>query len=126
MRSTAAVLLAIACALPAQVTTQEDHKRMMDLLGIRELRRNAANYDESKATPYESLPDPMVLNDSKRVSSAEMWWKRRRPEIVEHFDREVYGRTPKRTPKVTWEITGSRSWDTWTTPPTRRWPWIFN
>ena len=35
-----------------------------------------------------------------------MWWKQRRPEIVEDFDREVYGRVPKETPKVKWEVTG--------------------
>lgn len=33
-----------------------------------------------------------------------MWWRQRRPEIVEDFDREVYGRTPKKTPKVKWEV----------------------
>src|SRR5438132_14179449 len=47
---------------PVQLTAQEDHKRMMELLKIKELRRgangnnakaeNAANYDESKANPY--------------------------------------------------------------------------
>lgn len=29
----------------------------------------------------------------------------RRPEIVEDFDREVYGRVPRETPKVVWEVT---------------------
>ena len=29
-----------------------------------------------------------------------MWWNQRRPEIVELFDREIYGRVPKDTPKV--------------------------
>jgi len=33
-----------------------------------------------------------------------MWWKLRRPEIQEHFDREIYGRVPEDVPKVTWEI----------------------
>ena len=32
-----------------------------------------------------------------------MWWKERRPEIVEDFEREVYGRIPKNIPKVTWD-----------------------
>jgi hypothetical protein len=36
-----------------------------------------------------------------------MWWDVRRPEIVEYFDREIYGRVPKATPKVTWEVTGT-------------------
>ena len=31
----------------------------------------------------------------KKVTTAEMWWKQRRPEIVEDMEREVYGRVPK-------------------------------
>ena len=34
-----------------------------------------------------------------------MWWRQRRPEIVEDFDREIYGRVPANTPKVNWEVT---------------------
>jgi (4-O-methyl)-D-glucuronate---lignin esterase len=90
---------------------------MMDLLKIKSLRRgpsgnpraaNAANYDEAKANPYPDLPDPLVLKNGKKVTSAEMWWKQRRPEIVEDFDREVYGRVPKNTPKVKWEVADTR------------------
>jgi hypothetical protein len=101
---------------PVQMTAQEDHKRTMELLGIKELRRgadgnakskNAANTDESKATPYPDLPDPLVLKNGKKVTTAEVWRKERRPEIVEDFDREVYGRVPKDTPKVKWEVTAT-------------------
>jgi hypothetical protein len=102
---------------PVQLTTQEDHKRMMELLNIKELRKgadgrntkapNAANYDEAKANPHPKLPDPLVLKNGEKVTSAEMWWKRRRPEIVEEFDREIYGRTPKETPAVKWEVTST-------------------
>src|SRR5207245_1612513 len=38
------------------------------------------------------------------VTSARMWWKERRPEIVEDFDREIYGRVPKNVPAVRWEV----------------------
>jgi hypothetical protein len=102
---------------PAQLTTQEDHQRMMDLLHITTLRRgadgrnaeapNAANYDEAKANPYPKLPDPLVLKNGRKVTTAAAWWKQRRPEIVEDFDREIYGRVPKVTPKVNWEVTGT-------------------
>jgi hypothetical protein len=102
---------------PVQLTAQQDHKRMMELLNIKELRRgangrdpkapNAANYDESKANPYPNLPDPLVLKNGKKVATAELWWKQRRPEIVEDFDREIYGRAPKDTPKVKWEVTAT-------------------
>ncbi len=100
---------------PVQLTTQQDHKRLMELLNIKELRPgangrdpkapNAANYDESKANPYPNLPDPLVLKNGRKVTTAEMWWKERRPEIVEDFDREIYGRVPRDTPKVKWEVT---------------------
>jgi hypothetical protein len=101
---------------PVQLAAQQDHKRMMELLGIKELRPgpsgnpkapNAANTDEAKANPYPKLPDPLVGKDGTRVTTAEQWWKKRRPEIVEDFDREVYGRVPKETPKVKWEVTSA-------------------
>ena len=65
---------------------------------------NAANYDESKANPYPVLPDSLRLKNGKKVTSAKVWWQQRRPEIVEDFDREVYGRMPKVTPAVKWEV----------------------
>lgn len=99
----------------AAVSTEQDHQAMMDLLHIASLRPgrdgmnmqspNAPNYDESKANPYPTLPDPLVLNDGKPVTSARDWWRHRRPEIVEDFDREVYGRVPKHVPAVTWTVT---------------------
>ena len=65
---------------------------------------HAANYDESKANVYPNLPDPLVMNNGKPVTTAAMWWSERRPEIVEMFDREILGRSPAGTPKVTWEV----------------------
>src|SRR6185295_12523033 len=90
---------------PVRMTKQEDHKRTMDLLHIPELRRgkagrdksdpNFANYDESKANPYPNLPDPLTLKNGKKVARGSDWWSKRRPEIVEDFDREIYGRVPR-------------------------------
>ena len=85
----------------------------MDLLGIASIRRgpsgnpqapDAANFDESKATPYPGLPDPLVFKDGTPVKTADAWWQKRRAEIVEDFDREIYGRMPAQTPGVKWEI----------------------
>jgi hypothetical protein len=103
---------------PAQLTAEQDHQRILDLLHITALRRgpdgdpkspHAANFDESKATTYTSLPDPLVLKNGEKVTSAKAWWKQRRPEIVEDFDREVYGRVPPNLPKVSWEVTSTTS-----------------
>ncbi len=99
--------------LAIQAASEKDHQRMMDLLGIKELRPGASasgkgpnpvNYDESKANIYPNLPDPLVLKDGKRVISAKVWWKERRPQIVELFDREILGRVPAHLPAVTWKV----------------------
>src|SRR5262245_46095581 len=99
---------------PLNWTTQEDHQNMKDQLGIKRLRpgpsgrtgaTNAANYDPARANPYPDLPDPLILKNGQKVTTAEMWWKQRRPEIVEDFEREVIGRVPKTVPSVTWSIT---------------------
>jgi hypothetical protein len=99
---------------PVQLTSEQDHQRMMDLLHITSLRRGrdanpgspyAANSDESKANPYPKLPDALRLNNGKKVTTAKMWWEQRRPQIVDDFDREVYGHVPKHTPGVKWEVT---------------------
>jgi hypothetical protein len=101
-------------AAPLKQTAEEDHRRMLGLLGIDKLRPgangmnpqapNAANYDESKANPYPGLPDPLLLRNGQKVTTAEAWWSQRRPEIVEDFDREVYGRVPADVPAVSWEV----------------------
>lgn len=51
-----------------------------------------ANYDESKVGPY-GLPDPLVSASGLRVKTPEDWSYRRRPEILELFRREMYGRS---------------------------------
>ena len=90
-----------------------DHADMLKQLGITKLRPgpsgraappNAANYDPTKANPYPDWPDALTLKDGRPVTSADMWWRRRRPEIVEDFEREVYGRVPGDVPKVTWAV----------------------
>ncbi|HEY8485432.1 MAG TPA: hypothetical protein VIL13_12540 [Longimicrobiales bacterium] len=63
-----------------------------------------SNYDEAKAGAYV-LPDPLVLKDGRRVTTPEMWWNLRRPEILEDFLREIYGRIPENTPEVAFEVT---------------------
>ena len=94
-------------------TAAEDHRNMMDQLGIKALRpgpsgnetaANHANYDEATANPFPNLPDVLTLKNGKKVTTAAAWWTERRPEIVEDFEREVLGRIPKNVPKVTWEV----------------------
>lgn len=98
---------------PVTFTTEQDHQNMMDQLGIKALRPgpsgnesdpNHANYDETKANPFPNLPDVLLLNNGKKVTTPAMWWQQRRPEIVEDFDREIYGRVPLNTPAITWTV----------------------
>jgi len=94
-------------------TAEQDHQHMMQQLGIESLRPgpsgdeaapNHANYDEALANPYPDLPPVLSLKNGKKVTSPAMWWNKRRPEIVEQFEKEVYGRVPKDVPKVTWQV----------------------
>jgi hypothetical protein len=99
---------------PVQLTAEQDHQRLMDILHLDKLRvgadahnpasPNAVNYDETKANPYASLPDPLTLNDGKKVTSAKIWQTQRRPQLVEFFDSEIVGRMPAKTPAVTWQV----------------------
>ena len=102
-----------AAPQPKTWTTEEDHRNMMEQLGIRKLRPgpsgnenapNHANYDEALANPFPNLPDVLTLKDGKKVTSAQIWWDQRRPEIVEDFEREVFGRVPPNVPKVLWSV----------------------
>jgi len=96
--------------------TQQDYNNMLKQLNITSTRPgpsgnpqapNAANIDEAKASPYSSLPDPLTLKNGQKVTTAKGWWLQRRPEIVEDFDMEVYGRVPENLPKVNWEVTST-------------------
>jgi len=126
MRSALLILGLVSCAAlaraadpaPLELTAERDHRLMMEQLGIRVIRPgangrdptapNSANYDESKANPYPVLPDPLLFANGKRVLTARDWSRRRRPELLELFDREIYGRTPRRTPSVSWEVKSTK------------------
>jgi len=119
-----ALLLSLATSLaqttaetkpePRIWTTPQDHRNMLEQLGIQRLRpgpsgqpgaTNSANYDPAKANPFPDLPELLTLKDGRKVTNSESWWRGCRPEIVEDFERGVFGRVPKRVPPVTWKIT---------------------
>jgi hypothetical protein len=118
--SLAVTVAAFAADLPPplELTAEQDHKLMLEQLGITSIRQgadgrdpnapNAANYDEAKGNPYPDLPDALKLDNGKPVKSAKQWWSKRRPQIVEHFDREVYGRVPKDVPGVSWSVADTK------------------
>jgi hypothetical protein len=106
---------------PMTLTAQQDRQLMLDQLkipasamrpGANGMNRNAPNYqntDEARANPWPNLPQMMVCKDRTLVTTPEQWWNKRRPEIVEYFDAEVYGRVPREVPKVTWSVTDTKN-----------------
>jgi hypothetical protein len=116
---------ALASVPPWQLTPEErerlrelsaeDHADMLRQLGITMLRPgrngsatpgtpNQANYDQARANLYPDWPEILVAKDGERVTTAEQWWRQRRLEILEDFEREVIGRVPADVPKVRWEV----------------------
>jgi len=96
-----------------------DHQNMMDQLGIKKLRpgksgnnQNGPGFEEETANDWmPSMPDALTMKNGTKVTSAAQW-PARRAEILEDFEREVYGRIPANVPKVTWEVTGTTEGET--------------
>lgn len=55
------------------------------------------NYDEDKVPAY-TLPNPLLTESGRPVTSAEDWRRVRRPELLELFRKYVYGRSPQPCP----------------------------
>ncbi len=97
---------------PVVMTSDQAKQDMMRQLGIKTLiagpsadanAPNAANYDEAKASPFTSLPDPLVTRSGAKVTNAAQW-KARRAEIIDDYEREVYGRVPRNAPAIKWSV----------------------
>ena len=90
----------------------DDHRNMMDQLGVKSLRagpnpNNQTTFDEAVSNPFkDTMPDVLTLKDGTKVTRADQW-PARRAEILEDFEREVYGRIPQNVPKVAWEVTAT-------------------
>ena len=96
MIGTASIAAVVACALSISASAQEpqlpaDYPK--------------AQYDESKIPKY-TLPDPLVLQNGRRVRNTKEWMQKRRPELLNLFAVNVYGRTVAGRPKeMSWEVT---------------------
>ena len=62
---------------------------------------HVSNYDEAKVKDY-SLPDPLISSDGKPVKTPGEWWHKRRSEIQEFYQAQIYGRIPSNAPNVSW------------------------
>lgn len=107
----------IALSQPAPATrtwtAAEDHRHMLDQLGIKALRPgpsgneaapNHANYDEAIANPFPDYPEILRLAGGQPVTTPDAWWKLRRPQIAADFERELLGRVPASAPRITWTV----------------------
>ncbi|AWW33329.1 acetylxylan esterase [Echinicola strongylocentroti] len=68
---------------------------------------NAANTDEPKVRSY-SLPDPLITNDGKKVTSKGVWEEERRSQVVLDLETEMYGTLPANLPAVTWQVVSEK------------------
>ena len=60
------------------------------------------DYDESKL-PHYTLPNPLILANGEPVATAQVWTARRRPELLQLFETNVYGTQPGRPPDLSFE-----------------------
>jgi cephalosporin-C deacetylase len=87
----------------------DDHQLMMNELGIKKLRpgadpHNDADFDEATANRFQdTMPDVLAMKNGTKVTRADQWPKRR-AELVEDFEHEIYGRIPDGVPNVTWKV----------------------
>lgn len=51
-----------------------------------------------------ALPDPLIRDNGKRVTSVQEWRSQRRPELLEHFANEMYGHSPGKPSSMTVEV----------------------
>src|SRR5689334_17594298 len=59
--------------------------------------------DEAKVPRY-TLPDPLVLSSGERIADASAWTAKRRPEVLNLFETQVYGKTPRQAVKVSFQV----------------------
>ena len=61
------------------------------------------NYDENKVGTY-TLPDPLTLNNGKKVNDKAIWIKQRRPEILRMFEEIQFGKVPEKPADLTFKV----------------------
>jgi len=81
--------------------TDEDYRLTLKMLDVEEAP--GVSVDGSESSSF-TLPDPLIFWNGKKVSNARQWEKRRQ-EIMEDYDSEVYGRVPDKVPPVEWITT---------------------
>jgi hypothetical protein len=63
----------------------------------------ATNFDEAKVGDY-LLPNPLICADGSRVTNAATWLTKRRPEILELYRENIFGRSPDTGTNMTFNV----------------------
>ncbi len=99
-----AIVSFITCNFAFGNAASKSWKASPDLIKELTSRRSETNYSEQKVPKY-TLPNPLVLSDGTKVTDAQTWGTKRRPEILELFRKYVYGRAPIARPEnMTFEV----------------------
>ena len=100
--------------------TKKEYEREQAILGIEGKQRqvpdshspidapNVPNYDQTASAPYPYTSDVLRGSDGRLTATAEEWRNIRRPQIVRAFDKYIFGRAPRVTPKVSWSVTNTK------------------
>jgi hypothetical protein len=92
---TAAIVIA-AIAVPAQTSTalsKISKPATRTTTTPTPQRMPGYNYDEAKIAPYVML-DPLRMADGTAVTTERQWQTERRPQILQLFEENIFGRTP--------------------------------
>lgn len=82
------------------VTTAGLHAQDRDVIaGI------PVNYDEARTGDYKAtLPELLEMRNGEKVTTAGQWYSSRRPEILEIFEENQYGKWPSRKPRLRYDV----------------------
>ena len=58
----------------------------------------------SPRSSHIKLPELLKMANGEAVTTAGIWFKKRRPEILNLFATEIFGRIPENAPKVKWTV----------------------
>ncbi|MBT8182428.1 MAG: acetylxylan esterase [Eudoraea sp.] len=62
-----------------------------------------ANYDESKVPEFD-LPDPLTTFSNNRILTSTSWTELRRPELINFFESQVFGKVPGTIDAIDFEV----------------------
>jgi hypothetical protein len=68
-----------------------------------QLKEFVPNYDENKVPGFK-IPDPLTSFRGRTIKNTRQWERKRRPELLEFFTNNVYGKVPGELKISAWDI----------------------